>query len=115
VFGRPAVEALARLGHGIAIDDVKYGPIKASIDTQKGDNCWLIITLREGKNREVRRVLEHLGHQVSRLIRIAYGPFQLGHLDPGEVREVPPKVLREQLGLTSPGTARKQVRANRRR
>lgn len=98
VNGLPHPEHLARLAKGISIDGVAYGPIVASIERQQGDNAWLVIGLREGKNREVRRVMEHLGHQVSRLIRVAYGPFQLGNIESGKVREVPGKVLSEQLG-----------------
>ena len=102
VHGTPDEDRLARLGHGIEVDGVAYGPITAMVDSQKGANAWLTISLREGKNREVRRVLEHLGLQVNRLIRIAYGPFQLGKLEAGEVREVPRKILAEQLGLGRP-------------
>jgi 23S rRNA pseudouridine2605 synthase len=98
VFGQPDPAALKRLAKGIAIDGVQYGPIEASIDSVKGSNAWLTISLREGKNREVRRVMEHLGLPVTRLIRLAYGPFQLGSLPRGAVDEVPGKVLKEQLG-----------------
>ena len=88
---------LAALAHGVTIDGVRYGPIDAGLDSRKGDNCWLTVALREGRNREVRKVMAHLGFQVSRLIRVAYGPFQLGLLPVGAVEEVPTKVLREQL------------------
>lgn len=98
VHGRPAPEALAKLARGITVDGVAYGPIEAVMDATKGDNAWLSLTLREGRNREIRRVMAHLGFRVSRLIRLAYGPFQLGTLPRGAVAEVPPKVLREQLG-----------------
>ena len=77
---------------------VRYGPIEASLDSSSGSNAWLSLALKEGKNREVRRVLEHLGLQVNRLIRTAYGPFQLGSLKRGQVARIPPKVVREQLG-----------------
>jgi 23S rRNA pseudouridine2605 synthase len=97
-FGRVEPKALAALARGVEIDDVQYGPIEAWLDSRKGDNCWLSVALREGRNREVRRVMAHLGLTVSRLIRIAYGPFQLGKLPRGAVEEVPAKVLREQLG-----------------
>jgi 23S rRNA pseudouridine2605 synthase len=102
VHGVPDEAKLARLNRGIEIDGVAYGPITAVLDSQKGANAWLTVSLREGKNREVRKVLEHLGLQVNRLIRIAYGPFQLGKLEPGETREVPRKILAEQLGLGKP-------------
>lgn len=98
VHGQVVEALLARLANGITIDGVEYGAIQASVERQKGDNAWLIIGLREGKNREIRRVMEHLGYPVSRLIRVAYGPFQLGNLVEGEVREVAGKVLAEQLG-----------------
>jgi len=90
---------LAGLAGGVTVEGVDYGPIRASLDRQQGDNAWLTLSLAEGKNREIRRVCEHLGYPVSRLIRIAYGPFQLGHLEKSQVEEVQPKVLREQLGL----------------
>ena len=75
----------------------RYGPIEAGLDSRKGDNAWLTVSLREGRNREVRRVMAHLGLAVTRLIRIAYGPFQLGTLPRGAVDEVPARVLRDQL------------------
>src|SRR3954454_15571046 len=95
-----AVDAarLASLASGSTIDGVVYGPIRAGLERQQGSNAWLTLSLQEGKNREVRRVLEHLGLPVTRLIRVAYGPFQLGNLERGAIEEVPAKVLREQLG-----------------
>jgi 23S rRNA pseudouridine2605 synthase len=89
---------LAALARGVTVDGIAYGPIRAALDRQQGSNAWLTLSLQEGKNREVRRVLEHLGYPVTRLIRLAYGPFQLGRLPRGEIEEVPQKVLREQLG-----------------
>jgi len=89
---------LANLARGTTIDRVVYGPIRANLDRQQGSNAWLTLSLQEGKNREVRRVLEHLGYQVTRLIRLAYGPFQLGGLARGAIEEVPAKVMRDQLG-----------------
>jgi 23S rRNA pseudouridine2605 synthase len=97
VFGAPEPAALAALARGITIEGVHYGPIEAGLDARKGDNSWLTLGLREGRNREVRRVMAHLGLPVSRLIRVSYGPFQLGNLERGAVDEVPPKVMREQL------------------
>lgn len=101
-FGRIEPADLARLAGGITIDQVRYGPIEARIDSQRGANVWLTVGLAEGKNREVRKVMSALGLQVSRLIRVAYGPFQLGNLARGEVREILRKVLVEQLGKTYP-------------
>ena len=89
---------LKALAQGIAIDGVSYGLIEARLDRVQRSNVWLTLALREGKNREVRRVLEHLGLAVNRLIRVAYGPFQLGELERGAVEEVPRRVLRDQLG-----------------
>lgn len=98
VHGLVDPEALERLEQGTTVDGVRYGPIAARIDHGQGPNSWLTLTLREGKNREVRKVLEHLGLIVNRLIRTSYGPFQLGSLSRGEVAAVPPKVLRDQVG-----------------
>ncbi len=102
VFGHPAAGRLAELARGVVIEGVRYGPIEAALDAKKGDNSWIAVSLREGRNREVRRVMAHLGLQVSRLIRVAYGPFQLGLLPRGAVEEVPGKVLREQLPNETP-------------
>jgi 23S rRNA pseudouridine2605 synthase len=88
---------LAALAKGVTVEGIKYGPIEAGLDSRKGENAWVSVGLREGRNREVRRVMAHLGLQVSRLIRIAYGPFQLGLLPRGEIEEVPTRVLRDQL------------------
>ena len=99
VFGSPTPEMLGALAKGVTIAGERYGPIEAGLDSRKGDNCWLTVALREGRNREIRRVMAHLGLEVSRLIRVAYGPFQLGNLEKGEVAEVPTKVLREQVPL----------------
>ena len=96
--GRIEQGALDGLRRGVTIDGMIYGAIDAEIERLQGSNIWLSIGLREGKNREVKRVLEHLGLTVNRLIRISYGPFQLGELAEGEVREVRGRVLRDQLG-----------------
>lgn len=98
VYGRVEPEKLKALADGVTVEGVAYGPIRAALDAQQGANAWVSVSLKEGKNREVRRVMEHLGLQVNRLIRVAYGPFQLGHLKEGHLEEIPPKVLREQLG-----------------
>ncbi len=87
-FGNVTQAQLEELMHGIEIDGVRYGSIDANIERRTGANVWIEMKLAEGKNREVRRVLEHLGLEVSRLIRIAYGPFELGDLPYGEIGEV---------------------------
>ncbi|MGH9817685.1 MAG: pseudouridine synthase, partial [Candidatus Acidiferrales bacterium] len=96
VRGRPAAAALAGMRQGVTVRGVAYGPIDVALQREMGGNSWLTVTLREGKNREIRRVFEHLGHPVSRLIRIVFGPFELGSLTAGEVAEVPAEFLREQ-------------------
>jgi 23S rRNA pseudouridine2605 synthase len=89
---------LDELKKGVEVDGVKYGPIDATLERDQGANVWLVFAIREGKNREVRNVLAHLGLEVNRLIRVSYGPFQLGELAEGLVEEVKTRVLREQLG-----------------
>lgn len=96
--GSTTQAALDSLADGVAIDGILYGAIEATLDRVQGTNLWLTLGLREGKNREVKRVLAHLGLSTNRLIRISYGPFQLGELPAGEVREIRGKVLRDQLG-----------------
>jgi 23S rRNA pseudouridine2605 synthase len=89
---------LDRLAGGVTIDEMEYGPVEARLDRVQGDNVWITMGLREGKNREVKRILEHLGLQVNRLIRLSFGPFQLGDLEQGLVEEVRTRVLKDQLG-----------------
>ena len=101
VHGTVEPARLAALAGGITLEGISYGPIRAELERVQGANAWLGISLREGKNREIRRVMAHLGLDVSRLIRTAYGPFQLGHLPKGAVEEVPGRVLQEQLGVAS--------------
>jgi len=96
VFGMVNETALAKLKDGIVIDGIHYGSIEATLDRQQGNNNWLTISLREGKNREIKVICEHLGLKVNRLIRLSFGPFQLGDLNPGKVEEVSGKVLAEQ-------------------
>ena len=97
-FGRIDQTALDRLKNGITVEGVAYGAIEASIERQQGANAWINMALTEGRNREIRRVLEALGLTVNRLIRVSYGPFQLGKMFEGTVDEVPRRVLKEQLG-----------------
>ncbi|MFT6332179.1 MAG: 23S rRNA pseudouridine2605 synthase [Lentimonas sp.] len=95
VYGRVDMERLKKLQKGIMIDGIKYGGIKVEMDQEKDFNSWLKISLSEGKNREIKKVLEHFGLQVNRLIRISFGPFHLGKMKVGEVKEVPKPVLRD--------------------
>jgi 23S rRNA pseudouridine2605 synthase len=90
---------LDKLARGIEVDGIKYGAIEATLERVQGHNVWILVAIKEGKNREVRKVFEHLDLKVNRLIRISYGPFQLGDLKAGEVKEVPPRILRDQLGM----------------
>ncbi|MGD9925885.1 MAG: pseudouridine synthase, partial [Pseudorhodoplanes sp.] len=92
---QPQLDALRK---GVTVDGVRYGAIEATVDRVQGANVWLTFAIREGKNREVRNVLEHLGLKVNRLIRVSFGPFQLGDLPEGAVEEVRTRHLREQLG-----------------
>ena len=99
VHGRVDEKRLASLAKGITVEGVRYKGIKAEIDlaaVKDGTNTWLFVTLREGKNREIRRVMEALGLKVNRLIRVSYGPFNLGNMNPGAAEEVPAKVLKQQ-------------------
>jgi len=89
---------LAELENGAVVEGVHYGSVKAVIESEQGTNAWLSVTLNEGKNREIRKLMKSIGLEVARLIRLSYGPFQLGSLKKGEVKEIPQKVLREQLG-----------------
>ncbi len=97
-FGKVDLVKLQALRNGIEIDGFSYGPIEAELDRQQGDNVWLMLGLREGKNREVRKVLEHLGLSVNRLIRVSFGPFQLGDLGEGAAEEIRTRYLKDQLG-----------------
>ena len=91
---------LKSLEKGTTIEGIDYAPCKITIDSKQGSNAWLTVSLNEGKNREIRKLMTSIGLSVARLIRVSYGPFQLGSLKKGEVREVPQKVLKEQLGKT---------------
>lgn len=98
VHGRLDKRKLEEVEKGVTVDGVQYGTVKIELESQNGTNSWLLITLNEGKNREIRKLMNSIGLEVARLIRLSYGPFQLGSLKKGEVREVPQKVLKEQLG-----------------
>ena len=99
IKGQPSDTAFEPLRAGVTVDGQRYQPMQITLDRQQGANAWLTIGLREGKNREIRRAMEHLGLIVNRLIRISYGPFQLGELKQGTVEEIRRRILREQLGL----------------
>ena len=99
VNGRPTDDTFEPLRRGIMADGEKFQAMQVTLDRQKGANAWLTVGLREGKNREIRRALAEVGMTVNRLIRISYGPFQLGDLKSGAVEEVRRKLLRDQLGL----------------
>jgi|SRR5215467_4122982 23S rRNA pseudouridine2605 synthase len=97
-LGRVRQEALDRLRGGITVEGIHYGPIQATLDREQGANVWLTFGIREGKNREVRKVLETLGLKVNRLIRVGFGPFELGDLNDGAVKEVDTSEMRAKLG-----------------
>jgi len=97
-YGRVTQEELDQLKDGITVEGVRYGAIDAKLERGAGANAWISVAITEGKNREVRRVLDAIGLKVNRLIRVSYGPFQLGTLEPGAVEEIPRKALKEQLG-----------------
>jgi 23S rRNA pseudouridine2605 synthase len=99
VHGHPKEYELKKLNKGVTIEGIRYDAIEAALDSTKGANSWLTISIREGKNREVRKVMDHLGYPVLRLIRVSYGPLQLGELEDGEVDEVKSKILRDQMGV----------------
>ncbi|MEW2913681.1 pseudouridine synthase [Leisingera sp. JC11] len=99
INGRPKDEDFAPLRKGLVIEGEKFQPMTVSLDRQQGANAWLTVGLREGKNREIRRAMEDIGFTVNRLLRVSYGPFQLGDLKPGDVEELRPRVVRDQLGL----------------
>jgi len=96
--GKITQPELDALGKGVEIDGVRYAAIEAKLDRVQGANCWITLGIREGKNREVRRIMEHLQLAVNRLIRVSFGPFALGELEPGQIEEVKRRVLAEQLG-----------------
>jgi len=102
-------ESLKKLEKGLTIDGIHYGSIGATLDRQQGDNAWLTVSLQEGKNRELRKVFEFLGWPVTRLIRVSYGPFQLGTLPIGEVKSVPSRILKEQIGPFLSNSKKKRV------
>ena len=116
-FGRIEQSKLDELAAGLRTDGVNYGPIEATLEREQGDNVWITLSIREGKNREVRRIMEHLGLSVNRLIRVSFGPFILGDIEPGQIEEVKTSVLKDQLGprlARQFGVKREPVREERR-
>lgn len=107
--GRVDETKLAALARGVTVDGIDYGPVEAAVERLQGANMWLMIGIREGKNREVRKILEHLGLTVNRLIRVSFGPFHLGSLKRGIIEEVPRKALLEQAGRLMPDAEQKAV------
>ncbi len=111
VNGRPKDGDFEPLRKGLVIEGERFQPMTVTLDRQQGANAWLTIGLREGKNREIRRAMEDIGFTVNRLLRVSYGPFQLGDLKQGEVEEIRRRVMRDQLGLdadTKPDAAPKR-------
>lgn len=116
-FGQVTEEQLKELAGGVTINKMGYGPIEASVEREQGGNVWISVSIREGKNREVRRIMEHLGLTVNRLIRVSFGPFMLGDMEPGQIEEVKTAVLKDQLGprlSRQLGVRREPVREERR-
>jgi 23S rRNA pseudouridine2605 synthase len=99
LFGKVAQTDLDKLATGVTIGGVRYGPVIADLERSKGVYSWALVSLKEGKNREVKRVMEHIGLKVARLIRVQFGPFHLGHLEPGQAEEIPARLWREHLGI----------------
>jgi len=97
-FGKADDAMIAKLKRGVTYEGINYGPIEAEVEREQGGNVWMNVALKEGKNREVRKALAAVGMTVNRLIRVSYGPFQLGSLEKGKVQSVPERVLRDQCG-----------------
>jgi len=113
IKGSASEAKLDQLREGLTVEGVNYQPMQVSFDRQVGANAWLTISLREGKNREIRRAMQAIGTIVNRLIRVSYGPFQLGNLKAGEVEEVKRRVVRDQLGLESPPSRNAHARRSK--
>lgn len=107
VHGTPDADTFQPLRDGLEIEGERFRPMQVTLDRQQGRNAWVTVAIREGRNREIRRAMETVGLPVNRLIRVSYGPFQLSNLKPGEVVEVRPKVMRDQLGIGDGGKVAK--------
>ena len=112
VYGRPQISGFDKLRLGVTLEGIKYKPIQIELERQTGSNAWLNIALREGKNREIRKLMDSIDLQVNRLIRVAFGPFQLGNLSAGAVEEVRENKLKEQLSIFK-GSQNKNVKVMR--
>ena len=110
VHGYVDKKNLELLKNGITVDGIRYGKIDAKLDKQQGSNAWLTLGIREGKNREVRKVMSHLGYNVNRLIRVSFGPFQIKNLASGEIEEIKNKILNDQVSFSTP--LRKRYKKN---
>ncbi|WP_456387608.1 pseudouridine synthase [Profundibacter sp.] len=115
VNGRPNDKALEPLRKGVTVEGERFMPFDVAIDRQQGANAWLTVSLREGRNREIRRALDEVGLKVNRLIRISYGPFRLGELKAGAVEEIKQRVLRDQLGMKATPSQKPKPKPKRRR
>jgi 23S rRNA pseudouridine2605 synthase len=113
VKGNPTDVDLEPLRKGITVDGERFQAMTVTMDRHQGANAWLTVGLREGRNREIRRAMTAISLTVNRLIRVSYGPFRLGEMEPGQVDEVRPKVLRDQLGLTDDTTTKPSTKASK--
>ena len=107
INGSVSEATLDRLRAGIEVEGIHYQPMVVTFDRQQGANAWLTVSIREGKNREIRRAMQEVGVAVNRLIRVSYGPFQLANLKQGEVEEIKPRVVRDQLGMSDKPTPKR--------
>jgi 23S rRNA pseudouridine2605 synthase len=110
LFGKVSQADLDRLAEGVRIDGVNYGPVIADLERAKGMYAWASVQIKEGKNREVKRLMEFLGLKVARLIRIRFGPFHLGQLEPGAVDEIPAKLWKTEIGEEKKETRKREIR-----
>ena len=115
IHGKPSDETFEPLRKGLTVDGQTFQPMQVTLDRQQGANAWATVAIREGKNREIRRAMADIGLTVNRLIRVSYGPFQLGQLKTGEVEEVRARIVRDQLGLGDKAEKPKTKTVQRRR
>jgi len=108
IHGEMTPDIITKLAQGVVIEGMRYAGVSVVIDKKQGSNTWLTVSLKEGKNREIRRLMEAFGLQVTRLIRVSYGPFQLGALPKGGIDEISAKTLKEQIGSLADITVRKK-------